>query len=118
MNEGKISLPETSTNGLSKEQVNWAYQHDTTMLDSDSDTGFHGDDSNKQVSHHADVEKGKANGSGTHSIILDISTTSFVDTVAVNTLKNVCVCVDGGNMYIPRYISDLGEHSGSSFISF
>ncbi|XP_049919930.1 solute carrier family 26 member 6 [Epinephelus moara] len=84
-----LSLKETSANGFSKGQVNWAYQHDTTMSDSDSDTGCHGDDSTTQVSHHGDEEKGRASGSGTHSIILDISTTSFVDTVTVKTLKNI-----------------------------
>uniref|UniRef100_A0AAQ5ZHG3 STAS domain-containing protein n=1 Tax=Amphiprion ocellaris TaxID=80972 RepID=A0AAQ5ZHG3_AMPOC len=83
-----------AANGLSKGRVNWAYQPDTTISESDSDTGCHGDDSITQVSHHSDEEKGKASGSGTHSIILDISTTSFVDSVTVKTLKNVCVsCV-------------------------
>ncbi|XP_042264662.1 solute carrier family 26 member 6-like isoform X2 [Thunnus maccoyii] len=81
-----LSLTETSANGFSKGQVNWAYKHDTAMSDSDSDTACHGDDSITQVSHQDDDEKGGA--SGTHSIILDISTTSFVDTVAVKTLKN------------------------------
>lgn len=79
-----VSLTETSTNGLSKGQVNWAYKHDTAMSDSDSDTACHGDDSITQV--QGDNEKGTT--SGTHSIILDISTTSFVDTVSVKTLKN------------------------------
>lgn len=84
-----LSLTEASTNSISKGQVNWAYQHDTTMQDSDSDTGCPGDGSVNQVSHHNDEEKGWACGSHTHSIILDLSTASFVDTVAVNTLKNV-----------------------------
>lgn len=93
--ERSLSLTETSTNSLSKGQVNWAYQHDTTMSDSDSDTGYHGDDSITQVSDvHSGKEKGPACGSGTHSIVLDISTTSFVDTVAAKTLKNVCGCQD------------------------
>ncbi|XP_076596416.1 solute carrier family 26 member 6 [Chaetodon auriga] len=88
--QGPLSLMEISTNGLSKGQVNRAYQHDTTMSDSDSDTGCHGDDSITQVSHkHSDEEKGLGCGSGTHSVILDISTASFVDTVAVKTLKNI-----------------------------
>uniref|UniRef100_A0AAQ6A4C1 STAS domain-containing protein n=1 Tax=Amphiprion ocellaris TaxID=80972 RepID=A0AAQ6A4C1_AMPOC len=78
-----------AANGLSKGRVNWAYQPDTTISESDSDTGCHGDDSITQVSHHSDEEKGKASGSGTHSIILDISTTSFVDSVTVKTLKNI-----------------------------
>lgn len=76
-----LSLTETPAKGPSTGQVNWAYQHDPTMSDSDSDTGCHGDE-----------EKGMACRSGTHSIILDISTTSFVDTVTVKTLQNVCVC--------------------------
>uniref|UniRef100_A0A3B4UWU2 Solute carrier family 26 member 6 n=1 Tax=Seriola dumerili TaxID=41447 RepID=A0A3B4UWU2_SERDU len=84
-----LSLTETSTNSLSKGQVNWAYQHDKTMLDSDSDTGCPGDGSINQESHYGDDVEGWACGSGTHSIILDISTTSFVDTVTVNTLKNI-----------------------------
>ncbi|XP_059189383.1 solute carrier family 26 member 6-like [Centropristis striata] len=80
-NEGNgvaISLTKPSTNDFSKGQVNWAYERETVMSDSDSDTGFQGDE-----------ETGKACGSGTHSIILDISTTSFVDTVTVKTLKNI-----------------------------
>uniref|UniRef100_A0AAQ5X8I4 SLC26A/SulP transporter domain-containing protein n=1 Tax=Amphiprion ocellaris TaxID=80972 RepID=A0AAQ5X8I4_AMPOC len=83
-----------AANGLSKGRVNWAYQPDTTISESDSDTGCHGDDSITQVSHHSDEEKGKASGSGTHSIILDISTTSFVDSVTVKTLKNVSCVVE------------------------
>ncbi|XP_029292365.1 solute carrier family 26 member 6 isoform X2 [Cottoperca gobio] len=84
-----LSLTETSTNGLSKGQVNLAYQYDTTMSDSDSDTSCHGDDDIPQVSHRCDEETERAHGSDTHSIILDISTTSFVDTVTVKTLKNI-----------------------------
>lgn len=72
-----LSLTETPKNG----RVNLAYQHDATMSDSDSDTGGH---INTQASHSGDEDK------ATHSIILDISTTSFVDTVAVKTMKNVC----------------------------
>uniref|UniRef100_A0A4W6F6W8 Solute carrier family 26 member 6 n=1 Tax=Lates calcarifer TaxID=8187 RepID=A0A4W6F6W8_LATCA len=74
---------------LQEKVLNWAYQHDTTTLDSDSDTGCQGDDSINQVSCCSDEERGMACESGTHSIILDISTTSFVDTVTVNTLKNI-----------------------------
>uniref|UniRef100_A0A8C4F7X9 Solute carrier family 26 member 6, like 2 n=1 Tax=Dicentrarchus labrax TaxID=13489 RepID=A0A8C4F7X9_DICLA len=87
-----LRLTETSTNDPNKGQVNRAYQHDTTMSDSDSDAGCHTYDSISHVSHHSDKGKGRACGSGTHSIILDISATSFVDTVTVKTLKNVCVC--------------------------
>uniref|UniRef100_A0A8D0AIK2 Solute carrier family 26 member 6, like 2 n=1 Tax=Sander lucioperca TaxID=283035 RepID=A0A8D0AIK2_SANLU len=89
-----LSLTETSTRGHSKGQVNRAYQNDTTMSDSDSDTGSHIFDSITQVSKPGGEKKGKACGSSTHSIILDIATTSFVDTVTVKTLKNVCVCQD------------------------
>uniref|UniRef100_A0A4W6F3J6 Solute carrier family 26 member 6 n=1 Tax=Lates calcarifer TaxID=8187 RepID=A0A4W6F3J6_LATCA len=99
MNVAALRLSETSANGNRKGQVNWAYQHDTTTLDSDSDTGCQGDDSINQVSCCSDEERGMACESGTHSIILDISTTSFVDTVTVNTLKNVCA---------------MTEHTGSS----
>lgn len=87
-------MTESSTNGLGKGQVNWAYQHDKPTSDSDSDTDCHGDDSITEVPHHSDEEKGRACGSDTHSIILDISTSSFVDTVTVKTLNNVCVCQD------------------------
>ncbi|KAG8002621.1 Solute carrier family 26 member 6 [Nibea albiflora] len=99
MNEEKVSaglkgqnsfgLTETSSNDHYKGAVNRAYQHDTATSDSDSDTGCHGDDGVTQVSHHSEEEKGQACGSGTHSIILDISATSFVDTATVKTLKNI-----------------------------
>uniref|UniRef100_A0A8C5G9M0 Solute carrier family 26 member 6-like n=1 Tax=Gouania willdenowi TaxID=441366 RepID=A0A8C5G9M0_GOUWI len=75
-----ISLKETAVNGFSKGQVNRSYHPDTTMSDSDSDTGCHGNEENEEAS-----------GSHTQSIILDLSTTSFVDTVTVKTLKNVRV---------------------------
>uniref|UniRef100_A0A668A2E7 Solute carrier family 26 member 6 n=1 Tax=Myripristis murdjan TaxID=586833 RepID=A0A668A2E7_9TELE len=76
--------------GMNAGQVNWAYQHDGNMSDSDSETGCHDDnDTTTQTSHSGDVEKGSACGSGTHSIILDLSTTSFVDTVSVKMLKNM-----------------------------
>ncbi|XP_028309828.1 solute carrier family 26 member 6 [Gouania willdenowi] len=73
-----ISLKETAVNGFSKGQVNRSYHPDTTMSDSDSDTGCHGNEENEEAS-----------GSHTQSIILDLSTTSFVDTVTVKTLKNI-----------------------------
>lgn len=84
-------VPENSTNSNSKGHVNWAYRHETT--DTESDIGCQDKDSNTQPSHNGDEEQRRACGSDTHSIILDISTTSFVDTVTVKTLKNVCVCV-------------------------
>ncbi|KAJ4934305.1 hypothetical protein JOQ06_007103 [Pogonophryne albipinna] len=84
-----FDLTETSINGLSIGQVNKAYQHYTTMSDSDSETSYHGDNSINKVSQRGNEEKERAVRSGTHSIILDISTTSFVDTVSVKTLKNI-----------------------------
>uniref|UniRef100_A0A668A1Z6 Solute carrier family 26 member 6 n=1 Tax=Myripristis murdjan TaxID=586833 RepID=A0A668A1Z6_9TELE len=85
-----IITTETHANGHVSGQVNWAYQHDGNMSDSDSETGCHDDnDTTTQTSHSGDVEKGSACGSGTHSIILDLSTTSFVDTVSVKMLKNM-----------------------------
>ncbi|XP_031695104.1 solute carrier family 26 member 6 [Anarrhichthys ocellatus] len=74
------SWTETSTNELDKGRVNWAYQHDTAASDSDSDAGCHVDGSITQASPRA---------SATHSVVLDVSTTSFVDMVAVKTLKNI-----------------------------
>uniref|UniRef100_A0A3B3ZR66 STAS domain-containing protein n=1 Tax=Periophthalmus magnuspinnatus TaxID=409849 RepID=A0A3B3ZR66_9GOBI len=62
-----------------KGQINWAYQHDAATLETDSDTD------NSQIE---DEAKGNANQK-THSIILDMSTTNFVDTVTIKTLKNV-----------------------------
>uniref|UniRef100_A0A8D3A9F3 Solute carrier family 26 member 6, like 2 n=1 Tax=Scophthalmus maximus TaxID=52904 RepID=A0A8D3A9F3_SCOMX len=105
LNEGKVSARQshgTFTNGLCTGQVNSAYQHDTTMLDSDSNTGFHGDGSIKQVSHHDD-ERGSACGSDVHSIILDLSTTGFVDTVTTNTLRNIFR--DFGEIDIDLYLT-------------
>lgn len=74
------SRTETSTNELDKGRVNWAYQHDATASDSDSDAGCHVDGSITQASPRAPA---------THSVVLDVSTTGFVDTVAVKTLKNI-----------------------------
>nr|ABQ01444.1 solute carrier family 26 member 6 [Opsanus beta] len=82
-----LNLTETHKNNLSKGHVNWAYMHDTAASDSDSDTGYHGDSSISRVTY--DEEVGKDTGPDTHSIILDISTTSFVDTATVKTLKNI-----------------------------
>ncbi|XP_019205286.1 solute carrier family 26 member 6 isoform X3 [Oreochromis niloticus] len=81
-----FSMTETATDGLHKGQVNLAYQPDITMSDSDSDAGY---DHITEFSGHGDEAKEQACDSGTHSIILDISTTSFVDTVTVKTLKNI-----------------------------
>lgn len=63
------------TNG----KVNWAYQNDAAALDTESDT----DTRQTEDRRSADKEQ------RTHSIILDLSTTNFVDTVTVKTLKNI-----------------------------
>uniref|UniRef100_A0A3P9DPU7 Solute carrier family 26 member 6, like 2 n=1 Tax=Maylandia zebra TaxID=106582 RepID=A0A3P9DPU7_9CICH len=85
-NSVDFSMTETATDGLHKGQMNLAYEPDITMSDSDSATGS---DHITEFSRHGDEEKKRACKSGTHSIILDISTTSFVDTVTVKTLKNI-----------------------------
>ncbi|XP_054465699.1 solute carrier family 26 member 6-like [Anoplopoma fimbria] len=76
---------ETSTNDFSNGRVNRAYQHDAAVADSDSDAGCHGDGS-IPPGYEA---RGRPGGSATHSVVLDVSTTSFVDTVSVKTLKNI-----------------------------
>lgn len=65
----------THSNGA----VNWAYQHDAAKFESDSDA----DTRQTEDGASADEEQ------RTHSIVLDLSTTSFVDTVTVKTLKNI-----------------------------
>ncbi|RVE70653.1 hypothetical protein OJAV_G00066480 [Oryzias javanicus] len=74
------------TNSSSNGHVNSAYQYDTTI--SETDSGCHGEDSLTHVS-HKDEKDGGTCMAVTHSIILDISTTGFVDTVAVKMLKNI-----------------------------
>uniref|UniRef100_A0A8C2XQ54 Solute carrier family 26 member 6, like 2 n=1 Tax=Cyclopterus lumpus TaxID=8103 RepID=A0A8C2XQ54_CYCLU len=69
------SQTETCTN----ERVNWAYQHDAAVKDLYE----------AKAPHHSEEAEGRPHGSATHSVILDVSTTSFVDTVAVKTLKNI-----------------------------
>uniref|UniRef100_A0A3Q3D2H4 Solute carrier family 26 member 6 n=1 Tax=Hippocampus comes TaxID=109280 RepID=A0A3Q3D2H4_HIPCM len=82
-----LKLTESPANGFSQGQVNWAYQSDTM---SDSDMGSQHDDSIMQASKDSHDKKEPTDSSGPHSIILDLSATSFVDTVAVKTLKNIC----------------------------
>lgn len=107
MNEGKVATGlkesdqqngaalytmEKPKNGFTGGQANWAYQHDTT--DSDSDKGSHSNDSITSELQQVEEGDGPTRGCTTHSIILDISTTSFADTVTVKTLKNVCAFQD------------------------
>lgn len=76
--------------------VNWAFRHQAEEEEghAPSDSGCRDDDT--QPSHQGDVEQGRGLRSDTHSIILDMSTTSFVDTVTVKTLKNVGAWLSGG----------------------
>lgn len=81
-----LKLTESPANGFIQGQVNWAYQSDTM---SGSDMGSQYDDSITQASKDSHDKKEPTDP---HSIILDLSTTSFVDTVAVKTLRNVLMC--------------------------
>ncbi|XP_029973696.1 solute carrier family 26 member 6-like [Salarias fasciatus] len=104
-NGGALSLTQTAVNGFGKGQANWAYQPDTSVSDTDSDTGCHGDGGSiPQPSREGDGgENAKTRGSGTHSVILDVSTTSFVDTVTVKTLKNIFT--DFGEVDLDIYLA-------------
>ncbi|XP_041859515.1 solute carrier family 26 member 6 isoform X2 [Melanotaenia boesemani] len=84
-----LNLTESATNSPTTGKVNMAYQIETNKSDSQSNTGNHVYGRVAKASHHGDEEAGMTCRSDTHSIILDISTTSFVDTVAVKTLKNI-----------------------------
>ncbi|XP_068181076.1 solute carrier family 26 member 6-like [Antennarius striatus] len=81
-----IDLTENWTSDL-KGQVNLAYTH--SMSDTDSGMVCQCDESINEELQQIDEEKEIAIIPGTHSIILDISTTSFVDTVTVKSFKNI-----------------------------
>ncbi|XP_037122301.1 solute carrier family 26 member 6-like isoform X2 [Syngnathus acus] len=84
-----LKATESAVNGFGKGHVNQAYQSDT-MSDSNCDMGrsqYY--DSNALASKESHDKKGLTDAQVPHSIILDLSTTSFVDTVAVKTLKNI-----------------------------
>uniref|UniRef100_A0A7N8WNV0 Solute carrier family 26 member 6, like 2 n=1 Tax=Mastacembelus armatus TaxID=205130 RepID=A0A7N8WNV0_9TELE len=86
----KEEFPEgqTSTKGPDMGEVNWGYQRDTSMFKLDSVTSFQSVDSIKKFPQIDEEEKGRFSGSDTHSIILDMTTTSFVDT---KTNRDVCL---------------------------
>ncbi|KAM9506354.1 solute carrier family 26 member 6 isoform 5-T5 [Salvelinus alpinus] len=85
-NRTDIALTDRPTNG----QVNWAYEQQGTGLDLGSETGSHGDDAITQTSSTIGEEKrGRSSDNDTHTIILDLSTASFVDTVTVMMLNNI-----------------------------
>lgn len=79
-----VNLADSTTNSFNKGQTNLAYQADTNMSDSDSDHSY---EEIPEISYHGG--EGDPCRSGLHSVILDVSTTSFVDTVTVKMLKNV-----------------------------
>lgn len=127
INEGKLFTGSDQQSGtalhmtvkpgyrLSNGRENWAYQHDTA--DSDSDMGSHGDDAIPAHPPHADEEKGMTCGSGTHSIILDISTTNFVDMVTVKTLKNVSGPVSLNHRLVQNNVNKTQQLLGMIFIN-
>lgn len=73
---------------------------------SETDSGCHGEDSLTHDS-HKDEKVGGTCKAVTHSIILDISTTGFVDTVTVKMLKNVCW--NSSQNHQKKQISDLSD---------
>uniref|UniRef100_A0A8C7YC83 Solute carrier family 26 member 6, like 2 n=1 Tax=Oryzias sinensis TaxID=183150 RepID=A0A8C7YC83_9TELE len=79
-----IFLTNTSSNGFG--HVNSAYQYDATT--SEIDSGCHSENNLTPILYE-DEKDGRTCMSVTHSIILDISTTGFVDTVTVKMLKNI-----------------------------
>lgn len=79
-----FSMADTDSDISSKVQINWGYQTDKVTSDSDSDSY----EVVTVASNQGEVGKSSYR-SGTHSIILDVSVTSSLDTVVVKTLKNV-----------------------------
>uniref|UniRef100_A0A3Q2PUD0 Solute carrier family 26 member 6, like 2 n=1 Tax=Fundulus heteroclitus TaxID=8078 RepID=A0A3Q2PUD0_FUNHE len=80
-----LSMTDADPNFPDKGQVNWAYHPDRVTLDSDSNTY----EEITTVSHQDELGKHSNCRSGTHSIILDVSMISSLDTVTVKTLKNI-----------------------------
>uniref|UniRef100_A0A7N8WUQ5 Solute carrier family 26 member 6, like 2 n=1 Tax=Mastacembelus armatus TaxID=205130 RepID=A0A7N8WUQ5_9TELE len=93
MSEEEFPEGQTSTKGPDMGEVNWGYQRDTSMFKLDSVTSFQSVDSIKKFPQIDEEEKGRFSGSDTHSIILDMTTTSFVDVATVNTLKKVSLLI-------------------------
>nr|XP_054601957.1 solute carrier family 26 member 6 [Nothobranchius furzeri] len=84
-NQTEVALDLTNTSP-SKGQVNWAYQADTNMSDSDSDSSSHTDEAPEVLYQGDDTSTFR---SDIHSVILDMSTTSSVDTVTVKFMKTI-----------------------------
>uniref|UniRef100_A0A3B3WQ23 STAS domain-containing protein n=1 Tax=Poecilia mexicana TaxID=48701 RepID=A0A3B3WQ23_9TELE len=94
-----LSMPDTDSDISGKGQINWGYHSNRVTSDSDSDSyEVFTVDSNQG-------EGGKKSccRSGTHSIILDVSVTSSMDTVAVKTLKNIFS--DFGDVGVTIYLA-------------
>ncbi|XP_007557755.1 solute carrier family 26 member 6-like [Poecilia formosa] len=94
-----LSTPDTDSDISGKGQINWGYHSNRVTSDSDSDSyEVFTVDSNQG-------EGGKKSScrSGTHSIILDVSVTSSMDTVAVKTLKNIFS--DFGDVGVTIYLA-------------
>ncbi|XP_037540396.1 solute carrier family 26 member 6 [Nematolebias whitei] len=89
-NQNHVALkPMDSTiNSFSKGKINRAYQTDSNMSDSDSDTCDPSYEDITEISHQGGGGE-RASGSDIHNVILDMSTTSSVDTVTVKMLKNI-----------------------------
>uniref|UniRef100_A0A8C7I3E5 Solute carrier family 26 member 6, like 2 n=1 Tax=Oncorhynchus kisutch TaxID=8019 RepID=A0A8C7I3E5_ONCKI len=79
---------QSNIRSLCQSKVNWAYEQQWTGLDLGSETGSHGDDAITQTSSTVGEET-RGRSSDTHTIILDLSTASFVDTVTVMMLNNI-----------------------------
>lgn len=72
----KVSEGSTGSNALNG-HVNHSFRHEPADVQSE------------WTGQQDDVEQGRGGSSDTHTVILDVSTTSFVDTVAIKILKNV-----------------------------
>ncbi|CAB1329230.1 unnamed protein product [Coregonus sp. 'balchen'] len=90
-------LPNSTVHPEDKGDVNWAFEQQGTGFDRGSETGFHGDDHITQMSNTGgEGEMGKSSVNDTHTIILDLSTASFVDMATVKTLKNEEALIERG----------------------
>uniref|UniRef100_A0A6Q2YBN9 STAS domain-containing protein n=1 Tax=Esox lucius TaxID=8010 RepID=A0A6Q2YBN9_ESOLU len=85
-NQLAVVVTDSTANG----KVNWAFDQQGTGSDQDSEIGSYGDNHITQAaSTGSESESGKSADNSTHTIILDLSTASFVDTVTVKILKNI-----------------------------
>ncbi|CAL8325607.1 unnamed protein product [Merluccius merluccius] len=110
-------------NGRVNGRVNHAYQDAAEVSDSAKDTYVEDDDDSSKE--EADVES-VTHQCRTHSVILDLSTTSFVDTVTAKTLSNifkdfgeidVCVYLAGCQVCIVQQLKRAGVFSESILLN-